>query len=279
MYTCLRANAATYERGRHDMERIESRKNPLCVTVRRLAADGASRREQGLFVCDSPKLLSEILAWRPELLSAVITSRPEALPSMPETVRAYEVSAELMEYLSPAKTPQGTLALCRLLTTAPPEKLTGQRYLALDAVQDPGNVGTILRTADALGCEGVFLLPGCADPFSPKTVRATMGALVRLPVWQCTARTLSALLKAASLPLIGAALRADTRALKDTDLTRGCIAIGSEGRGLGPEMLETCDATVRIPMRAHCESLNAAAAATILLWESCRHGAAIGEGL
>ena len=140
----------------------------------------------------------------------------------------------------------------------------------LDGVQDPGNVGTIMRTADAFDCDGVFLVSACADPYSPKTARATMGAVFRRDVYQCTADELCALLQKSNLPLYGTALRNDTVSLRDAELSRAAVAIGSEGRGLSAEILSKCEKTIKIPMSPRCESLNAAVAASVVLWEMYR---------
>ena len=175
-----------------------------------------------------------------------------------------------MAYISPMETPQGVLFSARRPASSLPDELTGRRYLALEGVQDPGNVGTILRTADAFDADGLFLLAGCADLYSPKTLRASMGAAFRRPVWSCTLQALLPLLRKAALPLYGAALREDTRDAREADLSRGVVLIGSEGRGLSQAALSACTATVRIPMSRRCESLNAAAAAAVLLWEGYR---------
>ena len=131
-------------------------------------------------------------------------------------------------------------------------------------------MGTVIRTADAFGCDGVMLLAGCADPYSVKTLRSSMGAVFRLPVWCTDVETLHVRLRDAGLPLYGAALRDDTADVRALPLHRCAIAIGSEGRGLTAQVLALCDRTVRIPMEAHCESLNAAMAAAVLLWEAYR---------
>ena len=115
-----------------------------------------------------------------------------------------------------------------------------------------------------------LLLPGCADLYSLKTLRASMGAVFRLPAYTVDADALRALLTAANLPLYGAALRHDTVDVRCRDLRRCAIAVGSEGRGLSDTVLALCDETLRIPMADHCESLNAAAAAAVLLWEAYR---------
>ena len=125
-------------------------------------------------------------------------------------------------------------------------------------------MGTILRTADAFDCDGVFLVNACADPYSPKTARATMGAVFRRDVYQCTADELCALLQKSNLPLYGTALRNDTVSLRDAELSRAAVAIGSA------EILSKCEKTIKIPMSPRCESLNAAVAASVVLWEMYR---------
>ena len=252
------------------MERISSRKNSLCLRLRRLAADGKYRRETGCFLCDSPKLTVEALRWAADTVELVAAAPGLLPPGLPPGVRAVELTEDVMESVAPSKTPQGVLAVCRMRPAALPERLEGKRYVVLDGVQDPGNVGTILRTADAFWADGLFLVNGCADLYHPRTLRAGMGASFRCPVWTCGAEELAALLRRSGIPLYGAALRADTRDVREMDYTRAAAAIGSEGRGLSQQVLSLCDATVKIPMNDRCESLNAAAAAAALLWEMAR---------
>ena len=142
--------------------------------------------------------------------------------------------------------------------------------MLLDGVQDPGNVGTILRTLDAFDADGLLLTGGCADPYGWKAVRSSMGAVFRRPIYFGSPEELAALLHRSGLPLYGAALREDTVDARQADYTRCVLAIGSEGRGLSREVLDLCDQTIRIPMSDRCESLNAAIAAAVLLWESWR---------
>ena len=252
------------------METITSRQNPLCTHLRKLSSSAAYRRQCGEFLCDSPKLLQEALLWGSELHTVVVTAGTEA-PPLPKGVRLVEVPADVMRSVSPMETPQGTLFTCAIHTEPLPETLAGRRYVVLDTLQDPGNVGTILRTADAFHADGMFLVNGCADLYNPKTLRATMGAVFRCPVWTVGAEELSALLKKSGIPLYGAALREDTLDARAADYSRCAIAIGSEGRGLTDAVLAVCDRTIKIPMSEHCESLNAAAAATVLRWEAARN--------
>lgn len=184
------------------METITSRTNPLCTHLRKLSASASYRRQCGEFVCDSPKLLEEALLWQ-GAVHTVISTDSIPLPTLPAGVRHVRVPADVMRAVSPAQTPQGALAVCGMPERALPECLEGRRYVVLDGVQDPGNVGTILRTADAFHADGVFLLPGCADLYNPKTIRATMGRYSAArcgPVHRSSCVPVSA---AAGLPLYG----------------------------------------------------------------------------
>ena len=236
------------------METITSKSNPLCVHLRKLASSRSYREETGEFLCDSPKLLREAVLWGADLRALICTEGAE-LPPIPGAVRAVRVSESVMRSVSPMEAPQGVVFSCAFREDGPPERLEPDargrlRFLVLDGVQDPGNVGTILRTADAFGTTAI-LLPGCADIYSPKTLRAGMGVQFRRRAYRCGLSDLLALLEAAGLPLYG-------------------VAVVSEGRGLSPEVLAACDRTIRIPMEAGCESLNAASAASVLLWEAAR---------
>jgi len=253
------------------MEYITSRANPLLARIRKLTASRAFREAEGEYVGDSPKLLAEALRSHAPPRTVVCTRGTE-LPPLPAGVRVVEVPADVMASVSPMKTPQGTLFIGAAPSTAPPPVLAGRRYLALEGVQDPGNVGTILRCADAFEADGVFLLEQCADPFSHKTLRASMGAAFRCPVWQCGLEAFQALAAAARVPLWGAALGADASDPRGLDWSRAAVLLGSEGRGLSKAALAACKGTVRIPMNPRCESLNVAAAAAVLLWEGFRGG-------
>jgi TrmH family RNA methyltransferase len=260
--------AHPYPKGETSVELITSRKNPLLVQIRKLVASRAARRESGLFVGEGPKLLEEALR-HGAAVTAVVTEQGVSAPCQ-AGARQIEVPADVLQSLSDTQAPQGVLFLCRMPDTAPPERLEGGRYLVLDGLQDPGNVGTIWRTADALGADGVILVHRCADPWSPKTVRATMGACFRLPVWECEPEELARLMAASHIPLYATALRADTIDVRKADLNRAAVVIGSEGRGISDVLLNMSRQAVKIPMRERCESLNAAAAATVVLWEMAR---------
>lgn len=255
------------------MELITSRSNPLMVRIRKLRDDRKARRKEGLFLCDGVKMLEEAIQWHAPI-ETVILSEDLADTPVPDGVRCVTVPGELMRSISPMEAPQGALFLVRCPELTPPDTLTGTRYLVLDGLQDPGNVGTILRTADAFGCHGVLLTNHCADPLNPKAVRATMGAVFRTPIWEVDAAELLPLLNRSGLKLAATALRDDTVSLPEADLNGTAVIIGSEGKGVSDALLHQCSSTVRIPMEPTCESLNAAMAATVVLWELYRRDGA-----
>lgn len=250
------------------MERITSRQNPLAAHIRKLNSSRSHRRESGEFIGEGPKLLAEAVKAGTELTTVVYAQGNEPRDVLAD--RTVEVPKDLFQSLCDTKTPQGVLFLGKIPALKAPDTLPGSRYLVLDGVQDPGNVGTIWRTADALGADGLLLVNGCADPFSPKTVRSTMGACFRLPVYEVEADELPGLLERSGLPLYATALRDDTVDVRRADLSRAAVVIGSEGRGISRQLLDLCSKTLKIPMRERCESLNAAVAATVVLWEMAR---------
>ena len=160
-------------------ERITSRKNPLLQQVKKLLTSAKERKQTGLFVSDGTKLLQEAVRYFPGLETVILSD--DVTAQVPEHVRLVRVPGDVMASISPMQSPQGALFVCRLPEKQPFQPLPGM--LLLDGIQDPGNLGTMLRTADALGVP-VALLEGCADPYSHKVVRSSMGAVLRTPVVQ-----------------------------------------------------------------------------------------------
>lgn len=243
-------------------QRITSRKNPLLQQVKKLLSSRKAREEAGLFVSDGTKLLEEAAKYCPGLETAVLSDGVEV--SLPESVKVIRVPADVMESISPMQAPQGALFLCRL-----PEKarfVPRKGMLLLDGIQDPGNLGTILRTADALDIP-VCLLEGCADPYSHKVVRSSMGAVFRCPVIQATWEQVSSACREAGVPVAVTALSPRAVDIRCADVKNMAVVIGSEGQGVRKEILESAGAELIIPMNPHCESLNAAVAATIVMWQ------------
>ena len=169
-----------------------------------------------------------------------------------------------MSSISPMQSPQGALFLCRLPKQEAFVPKAGM--LLLDGIQDPGNLGTILRTADALEIP-VALLEGCADAYNHKTVRASMGAVFRSPVITTTWQQVQTACAEAGIPVAVTALSDRAKDLRQADLKNMAVVIGSEGQGVRREILDAADAELIIPMNPRCESLNAAVAATIVMWQ------------
>ena len=242
--------------------RITARKNPLLQQVKKLLSSRKERENAGLFVADGTKLLQEAVAYWPGLHTVILSDGVEV--RLPDHVKVVRIPQDVMASISPMETPQGALFLCRL-----PEKtefVPKPGMLLLDGIQDPGNLGTILRTADALDVP-VVLLEGCADPFSHKVVRASMGAVFRMPTVRSTWQEVKDGCKAAGIPIGVTALSDRAKDLRESNIKDMAVVIGSEGQGVRREVLESADAELIIPMNPHCESLNAAVAATIVMWE------------
>ncbi len=242
--------------------RITARKNPLLQQVRRLINSRRERESAGLFVADGTKLLQEAIRYWNGLDTVILSDGVEV--QVPDTVRVVRVPEDVMESISPMQSPQGALFLCRLPRTT--DFLPKAGMLLLDGLQDPGNLGTILRTADALEVP-VVLLEGCADPYNHKTVRASMGAVFRSPVISTTWEKAKAACAKAGIPVAVTALSDKAKDLRTADLKAMAVVIGSEGRGVRQEILDSADAELIIPMNERCESLNAAVAATIVMWQ------------
>lgn len=242
--------------------RITARKNPLIQQVRKLLSSRKEREAAGLFVADGVKLLAEAVRWWPQLDTVILSDGVQA--SVPENVRLIRVPEEIMEYISPMQTPQGALFLCRLPEKTAFAAMPGM--LILDGIQDPGNLGTILRTADALQTP-VVLLEGCADPYGHKVVRASMGAVFRTPVIQSTWQQVKDACCDAGIPVAVTALSPRAEDLRSAPLNTMAVVIGSEGQGVRQQILEEADRELIIPMDPRCESLNAAVAAAIVMWQ------------
>ena len=245
-------------------ERITSRKNPLLQQLRRLLQSRSEREAAGEYIADGTKLLAEAVRWIPERLRTVVVTESVDPGELPPHVRLVEVPDDVMAQLSPSKTPQGALFTCALPSMEAPSIQPGT--LILDGIQDPGNLGTILRTADAWD-RPVVLTPGCCDAYSHKTVRASMGAVFRTPPGFMTQEEVYGTLLAAGIPLYVTALTSDALDVRQVALSKGAVVIGSEGRGVGEYFRTHADQTLIIPMTARCESLNAAVAAAVVLWQ------------
>ena len=248
-------------------EKITSRKNRYIAHVRCLASDTAYREAAGEFLCDGAKMLREALLFGAKVVS-VLWKGEAGDTALPDGVLQYEAPDELFDYASPMKNSPGPLFTVRIPGEDDAAKL--KNAIVLENVQDPGNVGTVIRSASAFEIGAVILAGDCADLYNPKTVRATMGAIFRERVIRKPVGELADYLKGHDLTLYGAALSDRAEDMRTLDVSGAAVAVGNEGKGLSRELLDICAKELIIPMSENSESLNAAVAASVIMWEMAR---------
>jgi len=236
------------------------------MRLRALANDAELRRQEGEYLCDGHKLLDEALQKGAKVRSVLWKGEARTVPGL-EGAKQYVATPELFDYASPMKNSPGPIFTLEM----PAQELSDfDCAILLENVQDPGNVGTVIRTAAAMGVKTVILCGACADVYSPKTARATMGAIFSQRIVRLSAAEAAALAADRGMKLYGAALSPRAKDIRELELKNAVVAIGSEGRGLSEELLGLCDGELIIPMAPGSESLNAAVAASIVLWEMAR---------
>ena len=254
------------------MKTIHSRDNPFFKELLKLSASSRQRRQAGLALLDGAHLLSACLdaGQKPQhILLNQAAQRDDEISSL--LARAGDVPVTLLDdalfdRLSELKTATGVIALVAVL---PPVQNRDDYHFALllEDIQDPGNAGSMIRSAAAAGCDAVFLSQGCADAWSPKTLRAGMGGHFALDIHETA--NLIAVAQNFGGKVYAAAPNA-ARSLYDCDFTgKTAFVIGNEGAGLSAEILKLCE-TVSVRMPGKMESLNAAAAAAVCLFEAVR---------
>ena len=248
------------------MEKITSRHNSLYMHMKKLGTSKSYRDEKGEFLFDGLKLLEEAVNSDAEV-TTVLTASPIPFPLSIDT-RVYNADRGLLDSLSQLKNSHDTLAICKMPDRTVLSDTSGTHIL-LDGVQDPGNVGTIIRTADALGINSVILTRGCADMYNPKTIRATMGAVFRQKVCHMSMHSLT-VLRESGVRFIGAVIGEKSIDVIKADLSNAVIAVGNEGQGLSDDLISLCQEMVMIPVASECESLNVSVAAAIMMWEAKR---------
>ena len=261
------------------MEKIISKNNERIKAAAKLVSSSANRRERGLFIIEGVRLcrdafLSGAVFEEIFVTEAALKKYSEELTFLYEKeAKCFEVSEDAAAKLSGTVSPQGIFCVCKTLDKKYNIDKIGQggRYIAFDNLQNPDNLGACLRTAEALGINGVIVGGGC-DIYNPKVQRAAMGAALRLPVFETD-----------DLPgfLRGCALRGlkaysctpneNAVSVTEADFSGGAVCvIGNEGAGISGEVMDACGGRVTIPMKGRAESLNAASAAAIVMWEMVR---------
>ena len=254
---------------------ITSMQNQQVKQIVRLLDKGSkARRETGLFVAEGRKMFWEA----PEpLVERIFVSESVQKEDASLMRRAssfpYEVVADgVFKGMSDTKTPQGVLTVLRCPSYTPGQlKKPSGLYVVLENLQDPGNLGTILRMGEAAGVSGVFLTKGCADVTSPKVIRSTMGSIYRVPfVWVEDVKEAADFLRSFGVTLYAAHLKGELFYDEEDYLPGTAFFIGNEGNGLTEEAAMQADRLIKIPMEGEVESLNAAVATSLLCFEAAR---------
>ncbi len=256
------------------MTEIQSRSNPKLRHLLRLGREKKYRRETGEMLCEGEKMLGEALASGAEIKTVLIRGRKQGGTLGPLAEEAgkrgaalYTADGALFLGASQVEAPQDVVFSCKQPEWGK-DALSGvSQVLLLEGIQDPGNLGTILRTAEAFALEAVVLCEGCADMYSPKVVRSTMGAVFRLPCVSLPLEEAARILKGAGLKIYAAAVHGSSISIFDAKLAHAAVIIGSEGRGVSETAAKLSDDRIIIPMRGRAESLNAGVAASIVIYE------------
>ncbi|RMH01245.1 MAG: RNA methyltransferase [Chloroflexi bacterium] len=250
---------------------ITSFSNPRIKYARRLQNDSRFRKREKTFVVEGTRWLSELVHWQLKPKYVLYTeswlqtaNHAEILHQIDAPIQL--VDERLMAAISDTMTPAGVLAVVPVQPRQLPESVS--LLLILDGVSNPGNVGTMLRTAAAAGVDGVLLAPGCVDVYNPKVVRGGMGAHLRLPIHHAAWHTIRALTR--GLRVYVATVTGDLVYTAVNWREPAALIIGSEAVGASKEALSLADREIIIPMHAQTESLNAAMASGIILFEAFR---------
>ena len=255
------------------MEIITSKDNPIVKKTVSLRENRRERTKSGLFVIEGLRFCKDAVLSGADVKTVLVSEEllkhhaedAEIICNACDDVRV--VSESVSQKLGDTVNSQGVYCICALKNEN--TQLCGNRFIALENLQDPGNIGTVIRTAEAFGLDGVVLIGNCVDIYSPKVLRSTMGTIFRMPIYKfADAAAACAQFKAADLTVYGAVLDENASLLSETKLNEKSVClIGNEANGLTEDAKEICDKFVIIDMPGNAESLNAAVAASVIMWE------------
>lgn len=258
------------------MEKITGKNNEQIKSVKKLILSSGKRRAENRFVLEGARLAFDALNSFYKIKLFLVTQdalckygeRCEKIIAAAE--KSFIISQDVAQKLGETKNLQGVFAVCEDIGREFELKLGG-KYIALDNIQDPGNLGTIVRTAEALGIDGIIAGGGC-DIYNPKALRASMGSALRINLLRCAdlAAELSEL-KGKGFAVYASSPDSKAASVRDIDFSGAAVCvIGNEANGISPECIEQADSLVTIKMLGRAESLNASAAASIIMWEMLR---------
>ncbi|MCM1525069.1 MAG: RNA methyltransferase [Ruminococcus sp.] len=257
---------------------VSSAANEKIKLYKRLCEDKKARKRERLFTVEGARLASDAASEGAVIKTVFVTdgAREKYSPLLKplyelEDCSFYLITEELSRVMSRTQMPQGVFAVCEMPDMTRDRLLSsvkkGGRYLILDNIQDPGNMGTMLRTADACGIDGVMVC-SCCDIFNPKTVRSAMGSIMRVRIAQTSIEEAVSELKKRGVEIYAAVIENSAQPLNECDFSSGgAVMIGNEGSGLPEEHAELADKRITIKMHGRVNSLNASAAAAIIMWE------------
>lgn len=254
---------------------LTSKENINIKNTVKLKNSSKFRRKSGLFIAEGVRVCYDALLSGAQIDTVFVTE--EALSRYPEktaelcekSAKSFIVTDDIFSHISDTQTPQGVLCVIKTLdkVTEFDKIKNGGKFLALENIQDPNNLGTVLRSAEAFGVSGVILSDDCCDIYNPKVVRGSMGAVFRLP-FISVKNIPSFLSENPQLTSYAAVVDSEAEKLTDISFDKCSVAvIGNEGNGLTKETVSACNHKITIPMRGKSESLNASTAASIIIWE------------
>ncbi len=254
---------------------LKSKDNINIKNAVKLKSSAKFRKKEGLFIAEGVRICIDAMLCGAEITTFFVTENAaEKYSEEYEKLSLYSdktfvVTRELFSLISDTETPQGFLCVIKALdkiTQFDTIKNSG-KFLALENLQDPSNLGTVLRTAEAFNISGVILSSDCCDIYSPKVVRGSMGAVFRLPFIVCNSIS-EFLSNNSQLNSYAAIVTPVAQKVTEIDFVQPCVAvIGNEGNGLRQETIDSCKTRITIPMDGKAESLNASVAASIIMWE------------
>ena len=253
--------------------KLSGKDNSEIKFVVKLQNSSRFRRENGLFAIEGMRILEDAaqngVAFKKLFFTQGFREKNgEMLEKfLCNSDESFEVSEPLFEKISDTKTPQGVLAVCRIpQSVGDLERVKRGKFIALENLNDPSSVGAICRSAEALGVSGIIFSGDSCDMFSPKVLRASMGTVLRFPVF--VAEDFLSFLRETSLQKIACVVDKGAKKIGELEFSENCVVlIGNEGNGLTSEAVGLCDTAVTIPMSGRVESLNASVAAAIAMWE------------
>jgi len=270
------------------MIRITANQNPVIKEVRSLK-NNSSREEKGLYFIEGSRFVSEALKEREAIRYIIFSETFYTDRTQQQLIRdacqaaadCYTVPDKLFEAMSDTQNPQGILGVLELhrrplkdasfASVKGEDAVTDGLLLILESIKDPGNLGTIIRSADASGCRGIILPEGCVDLFNPKVLRSTMGSVFHVPIYHCECiESAVNFVREAGFAVYASCLEG-SESIYNTDLSgKVALVVGSEADGISPWTMKHADRLIRIPMEGRAESLNASTAASVMMFEAMR---------